>query len=68
MVNGQIVASLQIQHRLPDFRVRGLLIDRSRLLVGIEDFDKYGVLEFAGGNALRPLFIRGIVFGFRRRF
>jgi hypothetical protein len=27
-VNGQIVTSLQIQNRLPDFRVHGLLIDR----------------------------------------
>jgi len=54
-VNGQIVTALQIQHRLPDFRVGGFLIDRCRFPVGDQDFDENGVLEFAG--AFNPLWL-----------
>jgi hypothetical protein len=64
MKNGQIVTSLQIQHRSVDFWIRRFLVHRSGLFVGIKSFREKRVLEFAGFNAFGSLCIRGIIFLF----
>jgi hypothetical protein len=62
MEDGQIVTSLQIQHRSLDFWFRRFLAYRSRLFVGIENFRGNRVLEFASFNAFGSSCIPGIIF------
>jgi hypothetical protein len=68
MENGQIVTSLQIQHRSLDFWIRRFLVHRSRFFVGTENFRENRVLEFPGFNAFGSPCIHGIIFCFADDF